>query len=128
MEICQNPELASNLEKILAPTSWANVSSTFGRGWMSLITLLLSGFRSTHMWTAPNFLGTTTIPAHHGVGLLTLEINPVFSILLSSAATRGQSGSGTCRGVNRRGWLCIRLELNFILSTNVKNIGIFLLD
>ena len=30
--ICQNPELASNLEKTLAPASWARVWSTAGSG------------------------------------------------------------------------------------------------
>ena len=47
--ICQNPLLASNLEKIFAPLSRANVSSTFGSGCTSLSTLLFSGLRSTQM-------------------------------------------------------------------------------
>ena len=61
---------------------------------------MLRGFRSTHMRIAPDFLGTTTIPAHHGVGSSTLEMMPMDSILFSSSMTFGQSGSGTWRGVN----------------------------
>ena len=78
--ICQNPLLASSLEKTLAPASWANVSFTLGSGCTSLSTLVLSGFKSTHIRTAPDFFGTTTIPAHYGVGSLTLEMTPAFSI------------------------------------------------
>ena len=97
--ICQNPLLASNFEKTFAPASWAKVSSTFGSGWTSLSTLWLSGLRSTHILTFPFFLGTTTIPAHHSVGSVTLEITPAFSILSSSSATCDRRGRGTCRGV-----------------------------
>ena len=57
----------------------------------------LSGFRFTHMQIAPDFLGTTTIPAHNGVGLSTLEIMPMDSILFSSSMTFGKNGSGTWR-------------------------------
>ena len=97
--ICQNPLLASNFEKTLAPASWESVSSTFGSGWTSLSTFWLSGLRSTQIRTLPDFLGTTTIPAHHGVGSDTLEITPVFSVLSSSSATLGRRGKGTCCGV-----------------------------
>jgi len=37
-------------------------------------------------------------PQHHGVGSLTLEMTPAFSIRSSSSATLVRSGSGTCRG------------------------------
>jgi len=56
------------LGKTLAPARYAKVSSTFGSGCTSLRMLSLSGFKSTHMRTFPDFLGTITIPAHHGVG------------------------------------------------------------
>ena len=52
--ICQNPLLASSLEKIFAPVIWAKVSSMVGSGWTSRLTDLLSGF----------FFGATTMPAH----------------------------------------------------------------
>ena len=55
----------------------------------------------TQMRTLPNFLGATTIPAHHRVGSDTLEITPAFSILSSSSATLGLRGKGTCCGVKR---------------------------
>ena len=37
--ICQKPQLVSNLLKIVAPASWACVTSTFGKGWTSRSTL-----------------------------------------------------------------------------------------
>ena len=67
--ICQNPLFASSFENTFAPVTWANVSSTIGMGWGSRNTLLLSCFRSTQIRTAPECFGTTTIPAHQGVGL-----------------------------------------------------------
>ena len=79
--ICQNPLFASNLLNILAPASLARVSSTLGIGCASLITLVLSGFRSTHIRHAPEVLGTTTIPAHQGVGSVISEMTPSLSIL-----------------------------------------------
>ena len=45
--ICQNPELASSLVNTLAPDSWANVSSTLGRGWTSRRTLSSGQRRSS---------------------------------------------------------------------------------
>ena len=53
------------------------------------------------MRMAPDFLGTSTIPAHHGVGSSTFETTPITSILASSSLTLVRSGSGTCRGVKR---------------------------
>ena len=97
--ICQNPLLASSLEKTFAPASWASVSSTFGIGWTSRSTFSLRGLRSTQMWTLQFFLGTTTIPAHRWVGLSTFEIIPKDSIRWSSSSTCGRRGSGTWRGV-----------------------------
>ena len=61
----------------------ANVSSTPGNGCVSLRTLLLRGFKSTQILTSPDFLWTTTIPAHKRVGLSTLDITPIFSICLT---------------------------------------------
>ena len=85
--ICQNPLFASNLLNIMAPASLARVSSTFGIGCASLITLVLSGFRSTHTRHAPEVLGTTTIPAHQGAGSVISEMTPSLSILSSSSFT-----------------------------------------
>ena len=86
-------------KKTLAPASWAKVSSTFGSGWTSLSTLWLSGLRSMYILTFPVFLGTTTIPAHHPVGSVFLELTLAFSILSSSSATCNWRGRGTCHGV-----------------------------
>ena len=97
---CQSPLLASSLEKIFAPPSCASVSSTFGSGCTSLSTDLFSGFRSTQMRTFPDFFGTTTIPAHHGVSSVTLEIILSFSMQFSSSMSFGLRGSGTFLGVN----------------------------
>ena len=55
--------------------------------------------RSTQIRTSPDFLGTTTIQAHHGVGSNTFAITPAFSILSRSSATLGRRGRGMCRGV-----------------------------
>ena len=99
--ICQNPLFASSFEKTLAPANFASVSSTLGSGWTSLSTLSLSGFRSTQILTFPDFFRTTTIPAHHGVGSVTLEMMPAFSIFPSSSANLGRRGRGTLRGVKR---------------------------
>ncbi len=74
--ICQNPELASSFEKILAPASCAKVWSTAGRTCHSLRMLWLSCVRSTQICTFLLLLGTTTIPAHHSVGSSTLAMTP----------------------------------------------------
>ena len=62
---------------------------------------MLRGFRSTQIRTVPSFLGTTTIPAHQGVGTSTLEMTPKDSMRDSSSFTFLQSGSGTFLGVCR---------------------------
>ena len=51
------------------------------------------------MRTLPFFLGTTTVPAHHWIGLSTFEITPKDSIRWSSSSTCGRRGSGTWPGV-----------------------------
>ena len=38
--------------------------------------LVFSGFKSTHILTVLSFLGTTTMPAHHGVCVSTLDTIP----------------------------------------------------
>ena len=43
--------------------------------------LARSGLVALQIRTSPDFFGTTTIPAHHGVGSVTFEITPAFSIL-----------------------------------------------
>ena len=83
--ICQNPLLASSLVKMVAPVSCASASSTLGIGCTSHNTLSLSGFKSTQILTAPVFFGTTTMPAHQGVGSFTFEITPRASIRVSSS-------------------------------------------
>ena len=50
--------------------------------------------------TSPDRLGTTTIPAHQGVGSVTGEITPSVFIRCSSFWTFGRRGMGTLRGVN----------------------------
>ena len=62
---------------------------------------MLSGFRSTQILTVPSFLGTTTIPAHQGVGTSILEMTPMDSMRASSSFTFMRSGSGTFLGVWR---------------------------
>ena len=53
------------------------------------------------MRIAPFFFGTTTIPAHHGVGSSTFEMTPIDSIRSSSSLTFGRNGRGTCLGAYR---------------------------
>ena len=86
-----------------APESCASVSSTFGRGCTSLRTFSFSGFKSTQIRIAPSLFGTTTIPAHHGVGSSTFEMTPMDSMRSSSSLTFGRNGRGTCLGANREG-------------------------
>ena len=59
----------------------------------------MSGLRSTHICTAPDFFGATTMPAHQGVGMSTFDITPIASMHFSSSATFSLSGRGTRRGV-----------------------------
>ena len=96
--ICQNPLLASSLLKTLAPVSCASVSSTLGKGYTSRRTLSFKGLRSTQIRRVPFALGTTTIPAHQGVGSSTGDITPSDSIRASSSSTFGCCGSGMWRG------------------------------
>ena len=57
--------------------------------------------------TSPDFLGTTTIPAHQGVGSSTFDITPIATILSSSFGRRGKamfrgvdSANGLASGVS----------------------------
>ena len=100
--ICHNLLLASNLLKSLAPESCANVSPTFGRGCTSRSTFPFRGFRSMHIRSAPSFSGTTTMPAHHGVGSSALEMTPRDSIRSSSSWTLGRRVSGESRSLPLR--------------------------
>ena len=99
--ICQNPALASSLEKILAPASCPKVCSTDGSGCFSLITDLFSSVRSVQILTRPVLLGTTTMAVHHAVGSSTFEITPCCSMRVSSSLTFGMSGRDMRRGVER---------------------------
>ena len=83
--ICQNPLFASNLLKMVALVNWASVSSTLGSGWNSRSTPSFKGFKSTHICTSPEGLGTTTIPAHHGDGSSTGAMTPSDCIRRSSS-------------------------------------------
>ena len=42
----------------------------------------------------PDYLGTTTMPAHDGVGSLPFEMTPAFSIVSSSSLTLGYVSGG----------------------------------
>ena len=72
--ICQNPQLASSLLNTCAPANLARFSSTLGNEWTSLRTLSLRDRKSMQLHTTPDVFGTTTIPAHQGVGSSTGEI------------------------------------------------------
>ena len=58
-----------------------------------------STWLDSHILTMPFGLGTTTIPAHHSVEVVTFEITPSFSILSNSAFTLGNKGTATRLGV-----------------------------
>ena len=75
--IHQKPLFASSLLETAVPDNCAKVSSTFGSGCTSRRTLSFNGSRSTQILIAPSFLGTTTIPAHHGVGTSTWSLPTV---------------------------------------------------
>ena len=93
--ICQNPLFASNLVNTVAPASLPKVSSTESMGCTSLKMLSFNGFKSTQILTSPDFFGTTTIPAHQGVGVSTFAITPMDSI----RSRESQRCRGTFRGV-----------------------------
>ena len=71
--MCQIPLFVANLLKIVPPVNWASVSSTLGSGWNSRNTSLFKGFKLTHIRISPEGLGTTTIPAHHGMAHLLVK-------------------------------------------------------
>lgn len=99
--LCQNPELACNLETILAPANLARVCSIMGIGWFSHSTVLFSWMKSPHILTLPFFFGRTTTEEHYSVGWSTFLMMPMSSIRFNSAWTFGSSGSGILRGVVR---------------------------
>ena len=104
--ICQNPLLTSNLLNSVAPDNCASVVSTLGMGCTSLNTFSFSGLRSTHIRTAPESLGTTTIAAHHGIGTSTGEITPRLCMHCNSQCTFDRNGRGIFRGAFKAsGWL-----------------------
>ena len=65
--ICQKPQFASTMLKIVAPAGWASVTSLFGSGWTSHSTLPFSCWKSAQIMTAPDGLGKTTIFVCHCV-------------------------------------------------------------
>ena len=68
-------------------------------GYVSRRTFSLRGFKSTQILMSPDRFGTTTMPAHHEVGSVTLLITPIFSIRSSSSRTFLRKGRVTLRGV-----------------------------
>ena len=116
--IFQSPLLASNFVKTLAHESCASVSLTLGSGCTARTTLLLSGLRSTHIRTLPDFLGTMTIPAHQGVGSSTLEITPMASMLASSSATFEHSGRANVVRCPQRKWFGVWFQFDFQVNTH----------
>lgn len=89
----QNLILASSLLKMCAPASIPSVCLTDCRMYFSWRTDLFNLERSTHILTAPDFFGTTTIPAHHSVGSSTPLITHNVSIQCSSSLTLSIRGS-----------------------------------
>ena len=75
--------------------------------------------KSTQMLTEPDFLGTTTMPEHQGVGLSERDITPSDSICPSSSCTFFLKGIGTTRGVNKANGLASGARLILKLSGNV---------
>ena len=110
-EICQNPQLALSLLKTVVPASCARVSSTLGSGCSSRSTLSFRGLKSTQILTDPDFFGTTTMPAHHGVGSSIREMTPRDSVRVSSSCTFFLRGKGTFLGVKRAQGLALGLSL-----------------
>ena len=90
--ICQNPDLAFNLENILLPDSFTKLSSTEDIGWGSCLTASFSCVRSAQILTKPLGLGTATIAEHQLVGSVTGEITPLFSMSPISFSTFGFNG------------------------------------
>lgn len=85
------------VELCIASDNCAKISSTLGIGCASRNTLWFSGFKSTHIRTSPDHFGTTTIPAHHGVGSQISDITPIASIRPYSASSMLIAGFGTFR-------------------------------
>ena len=88
-------------------------SSTLSRGCTSCNTCSFKGLKSTHMQTDPDFLCTTTMPAHHGVGVSTREMTSSDSILVRSSnfleqGNRDIAGSEQCKGLGI--WLQLNLK------------------
>jgi len=98
--ICQKPLFVWSFEKNF-PVSWGKAVSILGRGWTSLKTLSFRNFKSRHILTSPELLGTTTMPAHQGVDVSTFEMTSNFSIRFSSFLTLDLKGIGICLGVNK---------------------------
>ena len=96
------------LLKTVALASFPSTSSTLGIGCTACNRVLLSGFKSAHSPHCSWFF--TTIPAHHGVGWLTLEITPMASILSSSSFTFSWRDRGTFLGIHN-GWYHLSLIL-----------------
>ena len=107
-----------SFEKTWAPAICARVWSTTGKGWCSQHTFLFSLVRSTHMFTRPLWLGTTTIPAHHSVGVSTGSITPSHSMWSNSTLIARISGTGTLCGVlSANGWAPSHRQIVYSLSS-----------
>ena len=119
--ICQNPEFASSFENTVSPDKWASVSSTIGKGCTSLWTFVLSVLRSTHTLTAPFFLGTTTMPTHHGVGWSTYEITSKIPFCLALSVLCSIMAMAHVKEYSYSYGKCLSfwLVLNMVLLTKV---------
>ena len=105
------PAVSIELAEDGPPASCARVSSTLGSGCSSRSTLSFRGLKSTQILTDPDFFGTTTMPAHHGVGSSIREMTPRDSMRMSSSCTFFLRGKGTFRGVKRAQGLALGLSL-----------------
>ena len=73
--------------RLVCSDSLARDSSTVSKMYLSRQAFRFKAVKSTHILTSPFFLGTGTIPAHHSVRPVTLEITPTRSITFNSAIT-----------------------------------------
>lgn len=76
--VCQNPDRTSS-SSTLAPDIIASVWSTAGKMWRSLYTAAFSGVRSMQILSLE---GTTTTPEHQAAGSVTLDMTPIFSMMI----------------------------------------------
>ena len=109
--ICQNPLLASSLLNTVAPASWASLINF--RNWVSFTeNTLVQRLEVDTYPDLPRFFGTTTIPAHQGVGSSTFKITPSVSMWSSFSWTFARRGIGMFRAV----WIVCGTASSFSLN------------